>query len=109
MATFVSVHGHMGKEPAEEGGHTGPEGVDRRHFVRARSTRGDSQFARFRSVGAGPCVGSANDAQRLAICPAGAGSVKVGPSTAEGHYKLHNSLAAASVPPPYELASAQGQ
>ena len=109
MTSFVSVHGHMGKEPAEEGGHTGPEGVDGRHLIRARSTRGNSQFARFRSAGAGPCVGSANNGRRLAIRPAGAGSFKVGPSTAEGHYKLHNSLAAASVPPPYELASTQGQ
>jgi hypothetical protein len=47
--------------------------------------------------------------RRLAIRPAHSYSFKVGRSAAEGHYKLHKTLAAASVPPPYELASPQGQ
>jgi hypothetical protein len=67
---------------------------------------GNSQYACFRSAGAASfrALGL-----RLTIRPAETWSFKLGPTTVEGHYKLHKSSAAASVPPHYELASAQGQ
>jgi len=86
-----------------------PAGVDRRYLIWARSTRGYLAICMFLERGHTPARRFREFHRRLAICPGGAASIKLGPSAVEGHYKLHKSLALASVPPPYELASLQGQ